>query len=111
MMDFQFGLEKIQCFTRWSKHGDLKNYADALEEWDDIVGEKWEEPETLTLNPITWISDTDTFKTRQARVQEVIKSAFIKAESFLARFQPILEIYWRNKQFDINVMVDEGLKN
>jgi hypothetical protein len=39
-------------------------YADRLEEWDDIVGEKWEEPATLTLDPITWISDTDTYKNR-----------------------------------------------
>ena len=29
----------------------------------------------------------------------------------MARFQPILEIYWRNKQFDINILVDERLKN
>jgi dynein heavy chain len=64
MGDFTDGLEKIQCFTRWSKHGDLKMYADRLEEWDDIVGEKWEEPATLTLDPITWISDTDTYKNR-----------------------------------------------
>jgi len=34
-------------------------YADALEEWDDIVGEKWEEPDekALALNPLTWISE------------------------------------------------------
>lgn len=78
-MDFQFGLEKIQCFTRWSKHGDLKDYADILEEWDDIVGEKWEEPETLTLSPLTWIIDTPTFRQKQERVTEVVNAAFVKA--------------------------------
>jgi hypothetical protein len=38
-------------------------YADALEEWDDIVGEKWEEPDekALALNPLTWISDQEFF--------------------------------------------------
>ena len=30
-------------------------YADAPEEWDDIVGDVWEEPESLVLNPFTWI--------------------------------------------------------
>jgi len=72
MSDFQFGLEKIQCFTRWSKHGDLKLYADVLEEWDDIVGDKWEEPETLTLSPLTWIVDTPTFRNKQERVSKVV---------------------------------------
>lgn len=41
----------------------------------------------------------------------MIDSAYKKANHFLARFQPILEIYWRNKQFDINILVDERLKN
>lgn len=86
MSDFQFGLEKIQCFTRWSKHGDLKLYADVLEEWDDIVGDKWEEPETLTLSPLTWIVDTPTFRNKQERVSKVVSAAYTKANSFLARF-------------------------
>lgn len=86
-------------------------YADRLEEWDDIVGEKWEEPATLTLDPITWISDTDTYKNRQNRLNEVINAAYVKANTFLKRFQPILEIYWRNKQFDPTILVNEGLKN
>jgi hypothetical protein len=30
---------------------------------------------------------------------------------FLKRFQPILEIYWRNKQIDLQILVNERLKN
>lgn len=88
-------------------------YADALEEWDDIVGEKWEEPDEkqLPLNPLQWISDQEFFQTKESRVNKVIDSAYSKANHFLARFQPILEIYWRNKQFDINILVNDRLKN
>lgn len=88
-------------------------YADALEEWDDIVGEKWEEPDekALALNPLTWISDQEFFQSKETRVNNCIDSAYKKANHFLARFQPILEIYWRNKLFDINILVDERLKN
>jgi hypothetical protein len=34
-------------------------YADALEEWDDIVGETWDQPDEkmLALNPMPWIQD------------------------------------------------------
>lgn len=57
---FDNGLHKIKNFIRWSKHGDLKIYADALEEWDDIVGDrdKWGEPDDkggLALDPFSWI--------------------------------------------------------
>lgn len=38
-------------------------------------------------------------------------AAYNKANQFLTRFQPLLEIYWRNKQFDINIIVDENLAN
>jgi dynein heavy chain len=80
MNDFQFGLDNIQkAFTRWSKHGDLKDYAEVLEEWDDIVGEKWEEPEILTLSPLTWIVDTPTFRNKQERVTKVVNASYIKA--------------------------------
>jgi len=65
--DFTKGLEKIQCFIRWSQHGDLKIYADALEEWDPIVGEKWDEPDEkqLALNPLTWIADQEFFQSKE----------------------------------------------
>ena len=44
-------------FERWSKHSDLTPYADVLEEWDDIVGDSLDEPDTLVLDPKTWIQD------------------------------------------------------
>ena len=52
---FASGLDQIKSFERWSKHNDLTPYADALEEWDDIVGDSWEEPDSLNLDPKTWI--------------------------------------------------------
>lgn len=52
---FASGLDKIKSFERWSKHNDLTPYADALEEWDEKVGDSWEEPDSLKLDPKTWI--------------------------------------------------------
>ena len=40
-----------------------------------------------------------------------MKSAYSKAQTFMTRFQPLLEIYWRNKQFDINILVNVDLVN
>jgi len=63
-------------------------YADALEEWDDIVGDKWEEPDekALALNPQTWINDQEFYRTKDDRVSKVVDDAFEKANYFLARF-------------------------
>jgi len=55
---FDNGLRQIKSkFERWGKHHDLLPYANALEEWDPIVGDSWEEPEELTLDPNTWIAE------------------------------------------------------
>lgn len=57
------------------------------------------------------MTEQEFFRYKEDNVNKIIDSAYKKAQSFLARFQPILEIYWRNKQFDIEILVNERLKN
>jgi dynein heavy chain len=94
---FNQGLDQIQVFERWSKHNELTPYADALEEWDDIVGDVWEEPDSLLLNPHSWINENPIYTDQKEKVSKILDKAFSKANLFLTRFQPLLEIYWRNK--------------
>jgi len=54
---FTDGLQSILAFERFSKHPSMKLYADALEEWDDRIGDNWEAPDNLFLNPIDWIKE------------------------------------------------------
>ena len=110
---FSEGLQQIKCFERWSKHADLLLYSEALETWDDKVGEDFGESslESTSLDPVSWISEHPIQKNREQEVKDVIKSAYAKAKQFMTRFQPILEIYWRNLQFDTNVLVDVNLVN
>jgi len=49
-------------FKRWSKHIDMLPYADALEEWDDMVGDNWEKPANEFLDPQTWILEDYWYK-------------------------------------------------
>lgn len=108
---FSQGLQKIMSFERWSKHSDLTPYADVLEEWDDIVGDSWDEPDSLKLDPKTWIQDNPLHQDQKEMVQEILENAFSKMTKFLTRFQPILEIYWKNKLVDFSILVHERLKN
>jgi hypothetical protein len=108
---FGAGLEQIKNFERWSKHEDLTPYADALEEWDDIVGDSWEAPDSVKLDPKTWIEEDPIYEEQRPKVKAILESAFRKMKDFLSRFQPLLEIYWSNKQIDLKILVDERLKN
>jgi dynein heavy chain len=108
---FTEGLQCIQAFERWSKHPNMKLYADALEEWDDRVGGDWEAPDNLHLNPIDWIKESKLHSDRDIITREVLNSCFSKIHKFAGRFQPILEIFWRNKQANLKILVHERLRN
>jgi len=76
---FAEGLKQIKSkFERWGKHHDLLPYANALEEWDPIVGDSWEEPEELTLDPNTWIAEHPTHVQHKEMVTNILNSAFDK---------------------------------
>jgi hypothetical protein len=45
----------IQVFQRWSRHPAMIPYVNILEEWDDKVGDDWENVEGNFLNPNDWI--------------------------------------------------------
>jgi len=77
------GLEALQVFERWSKHDELTPYANALEEWDDMVGDDWEAPDKNTLNPYEWIKEDKVYQTQTESLQEIMDSAYEKAQSFL----------------------------
>jgi hypothetical protein len=51
--------------------------------------------------------DNPTQRNHEEIIRNLITSAYTKANQFLSRFTKILEIYWRNKQFDINILADE----
>jgi hypothetical protein len=44
-------------------------------------------------------------------VSKILDSSFSKITEFLTTFQAILEIYWRNKQFDSSILTNYQLKN
>jgi len=91
----------------------LSDYADALEDWDweETVGDGWDIPDVPYLDPDPWIHDHPVYVERQEKVTSILDSSYDKAQRFLARFQPLLETYWRNKQFDINILVNDLVKN
>mmetsp|Transcript_42211 Transcript_42211/g.49034 ORF Transcript_42211/g.49034 Transcript_42211/m.49034 type:complete len:139 (-) Transcript_42211:283-699(-) len=89
----------------------MKIYADALEEWDDRIGENWETPEDLFLDPIEWIKDNKVYTGQSSNINAIFASTFAKIDKFTERFREILEMYWINQKVDLNIIVHERLKN
>ena len=70
-------------------------------DWEDTVGDDWDTPDFLFLDPDTWIHNDPIYKTKQEEIDTIVDNAFKKSSQFLYRFQPLLQIYWRNKQFAV----------
>ena len=82
-------MTSIKCFERWSKHSDLEDYANALEDWDkdDLVGEDFGKDLESTALPVEgWISENPIQKTHEETIRKLIASAFEKSNTFLTRF-------------------------
>ena len=105
------GMETITNFERWSKHSDLIIYANALEEWDEIIGGNWEEPESNLLDPLYYISESDIFKQKNINIQQIVLSAYEKAENVLNSLYKYLYAYWMNDQVDFGLLFNEKLLN
>ncbi len=79
-------------------------------DWEDTVGDDWDTPDFLFLDPDTWIHNDPIYKTKQEEIDTIVDNAFKKSSQFLYRFQPLLQIYWRNKQFAVQTLLKENLK-
>jgi dynein heavy chain, axonemal len=71
---FSEGLDCIQVIERWSKSEYFLPYVKGLEEWDEIIGDKWSKPESYYLNPYQWIKEHPVFTTFMGEVKEVLES-------------------------------------
>lgn len=102
---------EIKAFERFSKHPSMKIYADALEEWDDRIGDNWDAPDDLMLDPVEWIKDNKEYTDKTININEILRSTYEKAEEFTSRFGEILQMYWIDKRCDFNILVNQRLKN
>lgn len=89
----------------------MKIYADALEEWDDKVGDDWDPADSEFLNPDQWIKEDEWFVEQENFLDDVLSSGFDKATWFMSKFHWFIQIYWKNKQFNCNILVHEWVRN
>jgi hypothetical protein len=67
-----------------------------LEEWDDVVGDFWEATDEK-LDPTPWLLENHEYSSSDREILEILNSAFSRATDYRESFQPLLEMYWKNK--------------
>lgn len=50
----------------------MKAYANILEDWDDKVGDNWDEPESEFLNPFSWISEDEWYINQEVYLEDIL---------------------------------------
>lgn len=60
----------------------MTKYVSVLEEWDDIVGDDWDHPDSNYLNPYEWL-DSNPLDAFSNTLREILESAFKKANEYI----------------------------
>ena len=93
MKSIEEGKRALQVFERWSRHDDMTPYVNILEEWDDMVGDDWEMPDSNYLDPNDILENTNRFVDT---LKEILQEAFQRCDKYLESFNEFLMIYWEN---------------
>lgn len=101
------GLKVLLNFERWSKNKELSKYANALEDWDNVVGGVWEISDSSVLDPTDCIAESEEYKVKDKRLAEIISSAYKKANDFLEVFGKYLHYYWMNEKANFELLFDD----
>ncbi|CAK95203.1 unnamed protein product (macronuclear) [Paramecium tetraurelia] len=103
------GLDQIQVIERWSKHPDFLQYVQALEEWDEIIGDKWTQPDSINLNPSYWIKEHPMNNIFMHEISQELDQAFSKLEFFQKEFNEYLNLIWRQENSEIEQLENPRL--
>lgn len=79
------GLNSLLAFERWSRHDEMTPYVSVLEEWDDMVGEDWEDPKTNCLNVNDWLKQ-DEKEQFENKIKKLLRNSYNRANSVMKDF-------------------------
>mmetsp|Transcript_28718 Transcript_28718/g.25827 ORF Transcript_28718/g.25827 Transcript_28718/m.25827 type:complete len:262 (-) Transcript_28718:900-1685(-) len=108
---FETSIESIQMIERWSKHPDFAPYANALEEWDEIIGEKWIMPENKYLSILWYLKDNKDYNRFRPEMHRMLETSFKRVDSMLSDLDDKLDFYWRDANTDFSILANDRLKD
>lgn len=85
----------------------MNQYMAVLEDWDDMVGEDWQPPNSIFLNPQLQENPYDYC---YDKIQLLLQQVFQQAQNYMATYEPILQKYYENDQYDPQVFRLDNLE-
>ena len=80
-----------------------------MEEWDDIVGDDWNHPESNFLST-TECLESDSLEEFNFQLNSILEKAFNKVFQYVNEyFYKILMTYWENQQLDLSIFQSDKL--
>jgi dynein heavy chain len=111
ILDLVFqGLDCLTVIERWSRHPELLDYADTLEEWDYMVAETWEAPASLFLDPRPWLADHPSYAEIEPVFDKIFQLSFDRCSELMMKFDYYLATYWKNSLIDFDRLRHPRLK-
>lgn len=101
-------LEALKNFERWSKHEDMEEYVNVLEEWDDLVGQDWDEELTKWLDPTEWLIG-GRIDASLGVLRTIGEESYVRVEKYLKTFEEYLKICWENSLFNVEIFKNDRL--
>lgn len=107
------GMESLRGVKSWVRNEQFLPYVNTLEEWDEVIGGKWQVPETNYLNPMLWLQcgKKNQLQIHMEQISCLFEANFQKVQEFTVEFNGLLNDFWRVKNTDYMVLGDKGLKH
>ena len=94
----------------WRAHPRFRNYLKYMDDWDEKYGE-WDTEEAKDLNVEQNLKEDPVFIQKETDIAQKLKTAFKKCDAYLERLDPYLELHWKQKSINKELLLDEYLKD
>ena len=95
----------------WRAHPRFSTYLRYMDDWDEKYAD-WEaaaEPKELNVEEI--LKEDNIFQIKDSEIENKIKYAYEKCDSYLERLDPYLQYHWKQRSINRDTLLDEYLKD
>lgn len=86
-------MDALQIIEKWGKNEEFSQYVRALEEWDEIIGERWEGSDERYLSIVGWLREQTIFKGFKGYVKSSVGKTCLSIKQFIEQHAHLLSAF------------------